>query len=104
MPQFVRAVTNVTYSPDPASTTDRFDVRRPSAHRSWLARVGFVGFLGFAVATSSSAQSLSPANERRVALVIGNSAYTNSPLRNPVNDARAMARTLKGLGFDVIAR
>lgn len=29
-----------------------------------------------------------PNNERRVALVIGNSAYKTSPLRNPVNDAR----------------
>jgi len=28
--------------------------------------------------------------EARHALVVGNSAYRNSPLRNPVNDARAM--------------
>jgi formylglycine-generating enzyme required for sulfatase activity len=42
--------------------------------------------------------------EKRVALVIGNAAYTNSPLRNPVNDARAIAQTLIGLEFDVIAR
>jgi len=42
--------------------------------------------------------------ERRVALVIGNAAYANSPLRNPVNDARAMARTVRELGFDVIVR
>jgi hypothetical protein len=38
----------------------------------------------------------------RIALVIGNSAYSASPLRNPVNDARAMAQTLEGAGFDVI--
>ena len=37
----------------------------------------------------------------RVALVIGNAAYRDQPLRNPVNDARAMARTLRELGFDV---
>ena len=42
--------------------------------------------------------------EKRLALVIGNAAYATSPLRNPVNDARAMAQTLRGLGFDVIAR
>jgi formylglycine-generating enzyme required for sulfatase activity len=42
-------------------------------------------------------------NEKRVALVIGNSAYPTSPLRNPVNDARAMARTLRGIGFEVLA-
>lgn len=29
--------------------------------------------------------------ERRVALVIGNGAYKNAPLRNPVNDAKDMA-------------
>lgn len=40
--------------------------------------------------------------EKRVALVIGNSAYPISPLRNPVNDARAMAERLRGVGFDVL--
>lgn len=40
--------------------------------------------------------------ERRVALVIGNSAYRDSPLSNPVNDARDMAAALRGLGFEVI--
>ena len=38
----------------------------------------------------------------RVALVIGNTAYTDSPLRNPINDARAMNRALTHLGFDVV--
>jgi uncharacterized caspase-like protein len=43
--------------------------------------------------------------EVRVALVIGNGAYTNAePLRNPVNDARAMAKVLRDAGFEVIAR
>lgn len=41
---------------------------------------------------------------RRVALVIGNSAYPNAPLRNPVNDARDMAAILRSLGFEVILR
>jgi len=39
-----------------------------------------------------------------VALVIGNSNYKNSPLKNPVNDARDMAAKLRGLGFTVIER
>lgn len=39
--------------------------------------------------------------EQRVALVIGNGAYESAPLRNPVNDARVMARALRELGFDV---
>jgi len=43
--------------------------------------------------------------ERRVALIIGNGAYENvGPLRNPVNDARAMAQALSGMGFDVLLR
>ncbi len=44
------------------------------------------------------------APEQRVALVIGNSAYKDAPLANPVNDARLMAETLRGLGFEVIER
>jgi Caspase domain len=41
--------------------------------------------------------------EPRLALVIGNSAYRESPLRNPVNDVRAMAQRFRELGFTVIA-
>ena len=40
---------------------------------------------------------------KRVALVIGNGAYEDAPLRNPVNDARAIAATLEGVGFEVIS-
>jgi uncharacterized caspase-like protein len=39
--------------------------------------------------------------ETRVALVIGNSKYGSKPLKNPVNDARAMSEVLKKAGFDV---
>ena len=41
--------------------------------------------------------------EKRVALVLGNSAYQNvPPLPNPVNDAALMADTLRRAGFDVV--
>ena len=42
----------------------------------------------------------------RFALVFGNAAYTapDRPLKNPVSDARLMARTLKDLGFEVRLR
>ena len=43
-------------------------------------------------------------DQRRVALVIGNATYKQSPLANPVNDARAMAARLRKLGFDVDLR
>src|SRR5262245_12845108 len=52
-----------------------------------------------ALFTSSSARA-----ERRVALVLGNGAYTQAaPLANPANDARAVAAALERLGFEVIS-
>ncbi len=50
------------------------------------------------------AQQPNPApvqTEQRLALVIGNSNYKESPLRNPGNDATDMAATLRELGFRV---
>src|SRR5580700_6192764 len=41
--------------------------------------------------------------EKRVALVLGNSAYQNAPpLSNPANDSALIAATLKNAGFDVV--
>lgn len=40
--------------------------------------------------------------EKRVALVVGNGAYKSSPLKNPPNDARLMAETLRQAGFEVM--
>ncbi len=42
--------------------------------------------------------------EPRTALVIGNGAYPEAPLKNPVNDARDMAAKLRDLGFQTIER
>lgn len=72
--------------------------------RSWLG-----GLLGILVVATASAQTRDIAvegmrSEKRVALVVGNAAYPSSPLKNPVNDARAMAQALRELGFDVLAR
>jgi len=44
----------------------------------------------------------SQTEEKRLALVIGNSNYDKGSLNNPVNDALLMARTLDSLDFDVI--
>ena len=50
--------------------------------------------LSFAVAT--------PAEARRLALVIGNDTYKSvEPLRNARQDAKAVSEVLKGVGFDV---
>ena len=43
-----------------------------------------------------------PDSGKRLALVIGNSNYEKGPLKNPVNDALLIARTLDSLDFDVI--
>jgi hypothetical protein len=45
---------------------------------------------------------MAAAQGRRVALVVGNSAYRNVPqLANPGNDARLLAQTLAALGFEL---
>ncbi len=56
--------------------------------------------LGFILAAVSAVAAFA---EKRVALVIGNSAYQNAaPLANPANDAQAMANKFAALGFEVI--
>lgn len=40
-------------------------------------------------------------SKKRMAFIIGNEDYLQSPLGNPINDARAMETTLKDLGFEV---
>jgi len=63
--------------------------------------------LVLAIAVFSSLLTLAPqghgADAKRVALVIGNGAYKDAPLRNAVNDARSMGTRLSRLGFEVIA-
>ncbi|OYU74041.1 MAG: hypothetical protein CFE45_35770, partial [Burkholderiales bacterium PBB5] len=56
-------------------------------------------FATFALALAS-AQAQAPI-DLKVALVIGNAGYQRA-LLNPVNDAKAMGETLRGLGFEVI--
>lgn len=85
-------------------------IRLPCFHGWYLLR----GVFSFALAVvfclkvtmaSADGRSLtvkSSANETRLALVIGNSNYASFPLKNPVNDARDIAATLRKLGFQVI--
>ncbi|MEP7083286.1 MAG: caspase family protein [Betaproteobacteria bacterium] len=53
---------------------------------------------------SAPAPARNPALDRRLALVVGNNNYKNAPLVNPINDARLVAKTLEGLGFEVMLR
>lgn len=43
-------------------------------------------------------------NKLRIALVVGNATYKDSPLANPANDATDVAQILKSLGFKVTLR
>ncbi|MDP3425846.1 MAG: caspase family protein [Humidesulfovibrio sp.] len=56
--------------------------------------------VGLALLVLFQSAFAAPQQERRVALIIGNSAYKDAPLKNPVNDARDMAAALKQLGFE----
>lgn len=57
-----------------------------------------ISFLILAISASNFAQP----KEKRIALVIGNSAYkAGRSLKNPVNDANLMTKTLKALDFHV---
>jgi hypothetical protein len=56
------------------------------------------------VATVNATSGLSSSGyKNKYALIIGNSAYPDAPLRNPANDARAIAAELKKLDFQVLS-
>jgi len=66
-------------------------------------RIALPGLL-YLLCPSAEAQPNPVASEPRVALVIGNAGYRESPLRNPLNDARDVAAHLERVGFVVIKR
>lgn len=68
-----------------------------------VTRLGLFLLLSGMAFTSVAAEP-AIAQSERVALVIGNSSYANGMLRNPVNDARAVAAKLESLGFKVLLR
>ena len=94
----------------------RFDPVTESHHRSMVISIcaSFALTLCMTGAALAQDRNLQPveaaasapasAIEQRLALVIGNGSYRDAPLTNPVNDARAMATTLRDAGFTVIGR
>ncbi|MEZ2219458.1 caspase family protein [Rhizobium sp. RCC_161_2] len=77
-----------------------FSVMGLSSIRAIWALLAMVLVLaGLAVAGPAEAQN---AMEKRIALVIGNSAYKAGALPTPANDAGLIAQTLQAAGFDVI--
>ena len=69
-----------------------------------LASIGAPCFAAQAVTLAPASGASAAAGERKVALVIGNSAYRVGALKNPVNDAQAVAASLRRLGFEVALR
>src|SRR5436309_15998407 len=65
---------------------------------------GSLRLRGFFLAAALWLGACQPAfAEKRVALLLGNSAYQNvARLPNPVNDGSVIAATLKNAGFDVV--
>jgi uncharacterized caspase-like protein len=70
----------------------------------WLVVLWLTVTAGQLAAQETRTLSVAAAPEKRIALVIGNSAYQQGPLKNPVNDARAIAAKLRGLGFSVLLK
>ena len=66
------------------------------AWAGWAWQLLAVGLLGV-----GAAQAQAQAAPARLALVIGNGAYADSPLPNPPRDARAMADLLRRADFEV---
>jgi uncharacterized caspase-like protein len=59
--------------------------------------LGFVALLGVTVLVRAEG----PPPEPHTALVVGNADYSYGPLRNPINDAEAVAKALDQAGFEV---
>jgi len=66
--------------------------------RSIIKKAGFLA--GTSLIPSGFLEAAKGIDAPRIALIIGNSKYPDSPLTNPFNDANAMGKELKVLGFD----
>jgi uncharacterized caspase-like protein len=68
-----------------------------------MIRPGLLNWRGFLLAAALLLLCQPAFADKRVALVLGNSAYQNVPaLANPINDGALMAMTFKQAGFDVV--
>ena len=81
----------------------------PGAASSFILRrrrilQGILGTLALTGRRAAAQSGASLLGLPRHALVIGNGSYKDAPLKNPANDARAIAEELKGAGFDVAVR
>jgi hypothetical protein len=78
----------------------RCDLAHPQLSKEITMKLNLARFLAAAVLLQISGPALA---DKRVALVIGNSAYQNVPLlANAANDAAMMETTFRQAGFDVV--
>ena len=77
----------------------------PSTRRVLLrAGMGACCALASPWAAQAQTQRVRATDDSKLALVIGNADYRVKPLRNAVNDARAVATALRDVGFGLIMR
>lgn len=70
--------------------------------RARLLALGDAGMVPDGTLYAAKPAAAAPVSERRIALVIGNGAYTSAPrLANPPNDARLIAKNLRDIGYQV---
>ena len=67
-------------------------------------RTAVVWLFGLVMLWAAALVQAAVREDKAVALVIGNTDYKTAPLKNPSNDARAMAERLRKLGFEVVER
>jgi tetratricopeptide (TPR) repeat protein len=73
------------------------------AHETARAHLRLLDQAGQAVAALAAPVAAEPSTDRRIALIIGNSAYKAvAALPNPNRDADALAETLRGIGFQQV--
>src|SRR6266511_1561720 len=76
------------------------------SRREWLIRAGALASasaLPFRMREALAQESALNALPR-IALIIGNTKYTEAPLKNPANDAKAISGELQKLGFQVTTK
>lgn len=75
-----------------------------STVRRSVLRVGVAAVSAIAFPSVWSQRSKLQPDDSRMALVIGNADYRTKPLRNSINDARAIASAMRDVGFSLIMR
>ncbi len=102
-PIFLAKANSIPNKPEPVKnppTSTTPNNNTPSSTTSRSGSDDAVSVSGSTIAAASGVNEIS--TDKKIALVIGNSNYEVGPLTNPENDARAMAKSLRDSGFEVM--